>query len=482
MLLVRSILSKKIVLLMACSLVLSVSALAQENSPFSRYGLGDIFPGEAIQYRAIGGMTAAQGNPLILNQPNVGVVVINPNNPASYGFLRTDSGGMGGAVTYDLGVLGDMRTLKRITPSGSYNSSNLTPAYFSVGVPLHHKGMGLVFGIKPITRISYNVTNNVGFNTNPITQKIDSFATNNHGEGGLNKIFVGVGKSFGNLRVGINGNYNFGKRSFTSLTAVANDSFYYNTSLKEDKTTYRGLTWDGGIQYTLKLKEIIDDVSKISSRYDLDLGVNGSLSQKLNATHEAGLYTAVYGQGDVDHVNPVAGDTVSFVTDQESKVTLPFRVGGGFMLNKYINNIQKYGFGAEYSMTQWEDFRGIDNQQDPTLSNSYMVRAGGYFIPDPLRGQGILSTARYSLGGYYGSDYVNVGNNSQGYNVMGITLGVGILLRNQTYGYRMPFSIINTAFEFGKRGNNSNNISENFYKISVGFSLRDIWLVKRRYD
>lgn len=480
--LVRLIPNKNIFLFAIFSIIFIVNAGAQENSPFSRYGLGDIFPNESVQYKGIGGMTSSQGAPLILNQPNLGVLALNPNNPASYGFFKTDSGGNGGAVNYDLGIMGDLRTLKSTNPSKSYNSANLTPAYFTIGVPLHRSGFGLAFGIKPVTRVSYNIQHALGFANSPYTQKIDSFVTRNEGQGGINQFFLGLGKSIKNFRVGVNAAYNFGKRDFSTITSIANDSFYYVNFMKENKIVYKGITWDAGMQYSLKLKEISDDVSKMRSTYNLDLGINGSIAQKLNATQEEGYYSVSYTTADEERVNPNITDTISLVQGKKGKITLPLKVSGGFMLHKYINYVQKYGFGAEYSMAQWENYKGLNSVADTALTNSFMIRAGGYFIPDPLRGQNIFSTARYSIGGYYGKDYINVGNDSKGYDIMAITVGIGFILRNQNYGYRMPSSMINTSFEFGKRGNNNNNISENFYKISVGLSLRDIWLVKRKYD
>src|SRR5690242_21203277 len=50
-------------------------------------------------------------------------------------------------------------------------------------------------------------------------------------------------------------------------------------------------------------------------------------------------------------------------------------------------------------------------------------------------------------------------------------LGFGLPMRPPNYSNQR--SVINTAFEFGQRGGNSNLIKENFFKISFGFTLRD---------
>ena len=65
---------------MAIGLQLSAFSFlsAQDNSPYSRYGLGDLTPSTNIVNRGMGGFSAAYADPLS----------VNFNNPASYsGFL-----------------------------------------------------------------------------------------------------------------------------------------------------------------------------------------------------------------------------------------------------------------------------------------------------------------------------------------------------------------------------------------------------------
>src|SRR5947208_1036065 len=74
-------------------LFISVISYSQENSPFSRYGLGDIYPQQSIASRSMGGVSAAFTT----------TQAINTINPASYGSL--------GIVTYDFSLSIDTRTL-----------------------------------------------------------------------------------------------------------------------------------------------------------------------------------------------------------------------------------------------------------------------------------------------------------------------------------------------------------------------------------
>src|SRR3982751_4258548 len=63
------------VALLSCSL----GAAAQDNSPYSRYGLGDLSPATNISTRGMGSISAGYSD----------VLSINFNNPASYSQFQT---------------------------------------------------------------------------------------------------------------------------------------------------------------------------------------------------------------------------------------------------------------------------------------------------------------------------------------------------------------------------------------------------------
>jgi hypothetical protein len=48
--------------------------------------------------------------------------------------------------------------------------------------------------------------------------------------------------------------------------------------------------------------------------------------------------------------------------------------------------------------------------------------------------------------------------------------------------YTNQYTAINAAFEIGQRGNRDNFLRENFWRLSVGFNLSDIWFNPRKYD
>ena len=57
----------------------------------------------------------------------------------------------------------------------------------------------------------------------------------------------------------------------------------------------------------------------------------------------------------------------------------------------------------------------------------------------------------------------------------GISFGVGIPLQQ--------FSNVNIGVELGSRGKqNEIMIQENYWALMVGFSLNDVWFIKRKYN
>jgi len=43
-------------------------------------------------------------------------------------------------------------------------------------------------------------------------------------------------------------------------------------------------------------------------------------------------------------------------------------------------------------------------------------------------------------------------------------------------------SIINVSLEYNRRGNNQNVLRDNIFRVSVGFSLSDVWFSKHPYE
>ena len=438
MLSASSTMCKKIKLLGILTILATSILNAQtENSPYSRYGLGDQLPSKNIVSRGLGGVSAAYAD----------VISINFQNPSSYAKLKR--------ATFDFGLEVDNRTLKAINPPRKFSSTSPIISYVQLGFPLSlKKNWGMNIGLKPVTRINYSIERQEKFNAG----QYDSTNTLFEGNGGTYEVYTGTGFSIKNLSLGFNVGYLFGSKDYTTKRYVLTDSaeFLY-PSMHINNTSLGGVFINGGLQYTIK----------IGKADMLRLGGFGSLKREFKARKEEIVQTFQQNatSGEVDSI-----DVISRVS-QSGKITYPGNFGVGLMYYKG----DKWLLGADFNQTRWSDYRyfgTIDSVQD-----SWNFHIGGQILPNAVSAKSYWSRVTYRAGLWYGQDYVKVTDDLP---TWGVSIGFGLPMRPPSYSNQ--YSIINTAFEFGQRGNNSNVIRENFFKISLGLTLSDIWFIKKKYD
>jgi hypothetical protein len=426
----------------------SFIASAQENSPFSRYGLGNPFPARNVVNSAMGGTTASY----------IDGQIVNFNNPATYSSLRY--------VTYDVGVALTSRNLKSVNSTNKYNSVDLVPTYVALGMPLNKaKSLGLAFGLRPVSRISYStqVTQRKNFNGN----LSDSFVYVNEGSGGLYEAFVGVGKRWGGFSIGFNTGYNFGRKENTTRTFVVDTVTTYNSN-STTTTSFGSLFLSGGLQYEA-------DLNKTTS---LRLGLTGNLKHKLNGSQD--VLRETFNYLSTGATSPI--DTVALTSSIDGKIEMPAMYNAGitlsnFVLDKLGNKYQKSLLTLEYETAQWSNYRFFDKADQ--LVNSWQFKVGAQLVPDPLSIKSYWSRVAYRAGFYIGKDAA--APDGKTLPVYAVSVGTGFPIRKWR-SYDNQFTNINTLLEVGKRGNNNNNISESFFRFSIGLNLSDIWFIKRKYD
>src|SRR5258706_13124384 len=120
--LVKLITLKKINVLHVSRLALSglffivhATAFSQDNSPYSRYGIGDLVPPTHINGRGMGGISAGYNN----------LLSINFNNPASYSNFQTfrelkSKKIVSGRALLDIGINFENRTLQAPAPAAKF--------------------------------------------------------------------------------------------------------------------------------------------------------------------------------------------------------------------------------------------------------------------------------------------------------------------------------------------------------------------------
>ena len=449
----------------------SITSFSQENSPFSRYGIGDIYPQQNITSRAMGGISSTVTS----------TQFINTANPASYSSL--------GLVTYDFALTIDSRTLLSKTPVERYGSVNFLPSYLTLGMPLtkpgNRNGASLVFGLRPSTRINYSVQegNRIPYDSLGVTDSLNSL---HEGNGGLNQVFFGLGKVWkgkknpnNSFSIGFNAGYEWGSKDISNKVHFPSDSTYQNwySSNSTDSTSFWGFFLNPGVMASFTVAESTNQITKLKNSYVLVVGGSGMLAQNLKASKDITRETFSY-KAD-GRITPI--DSVLKTDGIAGKINIPYSINGGIMLNKLVSNgpfsVKQWGIGVEYNFTPWSKY--LDYGMPDKVEDSWFIRGGVEFCPNPINGKGIVSTGTYRFGYYNGRDYQNADGN--GYKINAFTFGYSFNLRKY-HSYDRQYTMINTAVEFGKRGSSVNNVTENFFKLSLGLSLSDIWFVKRKYD
>lgn len=454
-------------------LMSSKPVFSQDNSPYSRYGIGDLVPTSNINTRGLGGISAGYSD----------FLSINFNNPASYSSFQSilepkSKKLVSGRAVLDVGLNFENHTLQESNPPRKFVTGNGLFSYIQVGLPLK-KNWGMSFGLRPISRISYKIINSQRLK-DPLTGlPIDSAITRYEGTGGAYLASVGTGfalidrfkdsarRKYERLSFGVNAGYLFGKKDYSTKRSLINDSVLYFQGNFQTRTTYGSLHFDAGLQYYL----IVDTARGTS----LTLGAFGTWEQKVNASRDILRETFVFD----DNLGEVRLDSVYDQKDVKGKIILPSSLTVGFVLQRPMSlakDKRQSGWliGADFSMQNWSKYR-LFGQTD-SVRNNWTFRVGGQITP--IARKNYFSNITYRMGFFIGPDYIKVGKNLQ--NVGGsFGMGLPVALSRQAPN---QFTIINVALEYTKRGNTSNLLRESLFRFSLGFSLSDFWFGKRKYD
>mgnify|MGYP000382955338 FL=1 len=421
------------ILLLLVIFLLALQGKAQENSPYSRYGLGDFVPGQNILNRGMGGLSSAFAD----------YSSVNFTNPASYASLKI--------TTFDIGLDYNSRSLRALNPPRKFNSAYLIPSYMQIGLPLSKKkNWGMNIGLRPITRINYDILLNTRISG------IDSAQYSYLGNGGTYQAFTGMAYGTKNLSIGFNAGYMFGNKEYSTRLSFVNDTINYKTTNSADTTRFGGLFFNAGIQYKIKLNE----------KTILRLGFHGNLSTSMKATRNISRETIAY--------NPNAGvvviDSIYSSQDQKGTIVHPSSWGAGFM----FEGENMWMFGGEIGVANWADYRYFGTADK--MVNNWTGRIGGQFVPD-FKSSNYWQRVTYRIGASFGPDNVQLNKAIPQYM---FSFGTGLPVRRNVYTNQ--YTTINTAFELGFRGNKSNDIRENIFRFSLGLSLSDIWFNKPKYQ
>jgi hypothetical protein len=401
---------------------------AQENSPYTRYGLGNIKTTENIANRLMGGIALGDNNNLM----------VNPSNPATYAHLWFTS--------YNVGMDAVRGNVKSSTATNQTGYASLNYATFGVKAA---KNIGLSFGLLPQYSGKYNM------------QKLDTLfgkyarSNNFYGSGSVQRIYGGVAYKYQNFSAGLNIGYTFGSTVRSNESDfVDSDKILYNHQY--GRTTVSGIFLQGGALYVTDYKE----------KYQLRVGLSYTLQQNLRSKREE--YNETY-IGDInDPLYRYRGDSLINV---KGKIIVPAVVGVGALFSEGDH----WSVGMDLVTSDWSKFR--NNGSVDSTGASWTLKLGGSFTPEVNNTNNIWRRSTYRIGAYTGKDiYVF---NGTSLSRTAVTFGMGLPIKKWNTGT----GVVNAGFEIGQRGTTNNGLlQEGFTRFMVGVTLNDKWFIKRRYD
>lgn len=393
------------------------------SSPYSFYGIGDIKFSGTLENRSMGGISMAQDT-----------THINLQNPAGYANLRWTTFTIGGGSNYSKQKSGDE----------SAKAQKTTLDYLALGIPLSKK-FGGAFGLIPYSSVGYRIANE---NPDP-TQISKRF----NGWGGLNRVFMGFGYNVvKNLNLGVNAYYNFGKIQSNSLEYIPEIA---TGSRELNVANLSGVNFNIGMMYKAKFN---DKLSLFSSLYYTP-------ASTLKAENTRSIATVAYNSVFDLQVVDVSGQQTSEV-DLELPQKWTFGAG--------LGDSKKWLLGGEVSFQDVGKLANDYNTIDEVSNEKYeRYSIGGYYTPNSNPFSSYLKKITYRAGLRYEKTGLVV--NSVSINDTALTFGMGLPITG-------ALSNLNLGLEYGKKGTTSHNlVQENYFSLSVSFSLNDKWFVKSKF-
>jgi len=401
----------------------ALTAQNSTNSPYTRYGYGD------LGNRAFGAGRSMGGIGIGLRASKQ----INPMNPASYSSIDSTTFLFDFGATFQASFYND-KTNKQ-------NDLNGNVDYMAMEFPLF-KRAAMSAGLIPFSHVGYQYgedkTSADGFH----------YRETFEGIGGLNLLYAGLSIELWKKRlsIGSNINYLFGSISHVSRT----DYNATNATVISGSTVYKlnDVLFDFGLQY----------VQPLSKTDQLIVGLTFTPEKQLNNK----MYETITNSSSTS-TEVLLDDTI---TDRRSNA--PNSYGAGL---SYVK-ANKFMIAVDFSLQEWSkaSFFGKPNQ----FNDRSKIAAGFELIPN-LYSRPYLNRVRYRAGLSYTNSYIQVLNRN-GYKEYSATLGAGFPISDAR-------SFVNFSLEYVKvQPDIKTMINENYFKVTLSYTFNEYWFFKRKVE
>lgn len=440
---VRPMLRKKRLVIICLFIITQITLFAQNNtnSPYTRYGYGEIANRSLGAGRAMGGL----GVGLRLNNQ------INPMNPASYSAMDSLT------FLFDFGVMGQFSWFKDGLGE-KQNDVNGNIEYITMQF-LVAKRLGVSLGLLPYSHVGYKFGNQV---ENAGLKYQETFV----GAGSLSEVYAGLSYDLwkDRLAVGANIGFVFGSLEHSGQTYITTNTSD-NTKWSK-KVTINDVRFDLGAQYT----------HPISKTDKLVFGATFSPQKKMKSRAE--------NIKRITRVAEIQGSTQEIIIEQEGDTIknkgfeLPNTVGFGVSFNR----LNKLTIGADVQYQMWGNAKYHESSEQ--FKDRLRVALGVEYTPTPNTFENnYFKRIRYRAGLQYSNSYLNVDtrdalNNLRkgSYNEYGASIGFGFPLID----YR---SMINFSLEYVKvKPEVKAMIDEQYFRITLNLTFNEMWFRKRKLN
>ena len=422
---------QKFLVLVLC--LISGTAIAQNNtnSPYSRYGYGQLAEQGASNSRAMGGVAYGLRDKAHTNFAN----------PASY--TAVDS------LTFIFEAGMSLQNTNFDNGTTKTNAKNTSLDYLS----MHFRvgtNFGVSLGLLPYSNVGYdmeNVTKNDADNTK-------TYVTNYFGEGGLHQAYVGLAYKINRkFSIGANISYLWGDVEHSMM-----QTFPYNEDafgvMRRDHVGINSVKLDFGLQYSHQFgkKHFVTFGAVFSPGYNL---TNSTYNQEIMGSSNAIL-------------SGTTGALTVKETDLDVKNGLPMTIGLGaaFVYDGRLT------VGADVTYQRWSKVAFMGNED--AFVDKAKVAVGAEYLPDPI-GRSILKRIKYRAGAYYNAPYYKL-DGVRASKEWGVSVGLSVpVMRSRSY--------FNISAQYARvNGQTANFINENQLRVNIGITFNERWFYKTRVN
>jgi len=398
--------------------VFQVTAQNGTNSPYTRYGYGDLANRSFGAGRAMGGI----GIGLRSSKQ------INPMNPASYAVMDSMT------FLFDFGATFQTSSYN----DGTYKQNDLNGNvdYMAMQFPIL-KRAAISAGLIPFSHVGYQ------FRAVNTSDDGERYSETFDGSGGLNQLYTGLSIELWKKRlsIGSNVNYLFGSVTHTALTeyGTINSTRIAGSQIMK----LNDVTFDFGLQY----------VQPLTKTEKLNIGLIFNPKKQLKLTN----YETISNGSEI-----LRDDTIT---------SMAYDFPAGYGIGVTYERENKFIAAVDFSLQEWSkaSFNGKKDQ----FNNHSKIAAGFEYIPN-LFSRPYLNRTRYRAGLNYSNSYIMAQGN--GYKQYGAAIGAGFPLTDARSFVNFSLEYVKIKPEF------KTMVNENYFRVTVSFTYNEFWFMKRKVD